>query len=505
MVFRETSEVCVHVKSGRHPVRPLRAASTMNPSPSQMVGHVATGAPLSSLPRNFGLHQRRPPLGTLVPSAPQSIAPRQVEPFFALNHGEGPRHEGQDMGALPFWELAYYEHHPAPRRSDAYPLTPDELSTRVIAGPSMANPSLGARENGLMPSRQKPTGQALTARPAPLSTTYSTLTNGASPVHQHRPHKAATLTVHSNDDSDVYVFKGTPVRPIKPARPRDVSERASQARPGSSGGFAKPSAKRRRPLVVEDIIDAGTAAISNPETTTPTTNLAASLRGGSREPSVAVTMETAPGTSASTTPRRPLQGRTERSVDARRIVGDDDFDRLIYGQEGAATPPPRRAPIHAETFNANGTGSARSPQVKGEDTRLYLSVDPRVHWNHNKPQEWYDKRMEEIRHRGGRKANFGKAASRMRSKRREEALVRSVTSFGQMDNEPGSERFGRPMDFCDVPEADLPDMVSSNPAWMKAVSWMRECREKSVERRKQIAQLQKQGRPWKHLLGPSDS
>ena len=130
-------------------------------------------------------------------------------------------------------------------------------------------------------------------------------------------------------------------------------------------------------------------------------------------------------------------------------------------------------------------------------------MDPRIHWTHPRSEEWHKKKQDEIRIRGTRKENYGKAAQRMHARRQRDTLLRGADPAAPATNDAGSSGFGRSMDFGDVPEAELPEMVKSNPEWLKAAAWMRKCRRKSLERQKEIERRRKSGLPWKGLVGAS--
>jgi hypothetical protein len=83
------------------------------------------------------------------------------------------------------------------------------------------------------------------------------------------------------------------------------------------------------------------------------------------------------------------------------------LDRFIYGQEGASQPPPGMV------------ARIENEPLKRENV-FYGQIDPRIHWTRPHSDEWYKKKEEEIQSRGGRKANFGKAAQRMREQRLKE-------------------------------------------------------------------------------------
>ena len=97
-------------------------------------------------------------------------------------------------------------------------------------------------------------------------------------------------------------------------------------------------------------------------------------------------------------------------------VSNLDFDSLIYGQEGAASPPrgvtvvPRAKP-------------PPPPKPEPPDEPFYAHIDPRLHWPQPHTAEWYEKKHQEIEARDGRKANFGKAAQRLKQQRQKEESV----------------------------------------------------------------------------------
>ncbi|KAB5577517.1 hypothetical protein GE09DRAFT_1213751 [Coniochaeta sp. 2T2.1] len=130
-----------------------------------------------------------------------------------------------------------------------------------------------------------------------------------------------------------------------------------------------------------------------------------------------------------------------------QTVSDLDFDSLIYGQEGAA-PPPRGVTVDPQK------ALKRPPPRKQPvppDELFYAHIDPRVHWPQVHSDEWYEKKMQEIQARGGRKANFGKAAERMR----EQTLREEAISW----------------------EDSLPEKIRQNPAWVRALRELRKQQE----------------------------
>ncbi|KAH8785629.1 hypothetical protein F5883DRAFT_515208 [Diaporthe sp. PMI_573] len=100
----------------------------------------------------------------------------------------------------------------------------------------------------------------------------------------------------------------------------------------------------------------------------------------------------------------PLEKQRQRLTETHDISALDGF---IYGQEGSSQPPP------------GIVATAEDEPLKRENV-FYGHIDPRTHWTRPRSDEWYKKKEEEIQARGGRKANFGKAAQRMREQRLKE-------------------------------------------------------------------------------------
>jgi len=187
-------------------------------------------------------------------------------------------------------------------------------------------------------------------------------------------------------------------------------------------------------------------------------------------------------TSRGTAMRRRPEGRVLRQ----RIIDNFDksqFDKLIYQQAGAAIPPSGVA------VGVSQTGQA----IERRDARLYLPIDPRIHWTQERSDEWYRKKRDEISRRPKRKANFGQAVQRMAARMKEARLARRSTTEGlaKRSVDPHSKTFGRNLDFGDVPEDDLPDYVKVNPAWRKACAWMRDCKEKSTQKQRELSRAAK--------------
>lgn len=108
------------------------------------------------------------------------------------------------------------------------------------------------------------------------------------------------------------------------------------------------------------------------------------------------------------------------------------LDAFIYAQSNASQPPP-------------GGSSIKCLEMKRQESVLYAPIDPRSHRMRPHSDAWYQQKEEEIRARGGRKANFGKATQRMK--------------YQGSINGPQT---------C---EAGLPDRVLKNENWVNALRW----------------------------------
>ncbi|KAK3307993.1 uncharacterized protein B0T15DRAFT_523181 [Chaetomium strumarium] len=119
------------------------------------------------------------------------------------------------------------------------------------------------------------------------------------------------------------------------------------------------------------------------------------------------------------------------------------FDALVYSQPGASTPPPG-----VELATIGPAEPPKSNHVKKDsikDEPLYLDIDPRIHWPQRHSAAWHAAKQREIRARGNKKANFGRAAESLR-RQRQEMVKRGVTF-----------------------EDTLPDKILENPAWVKVL------------------------------------
>jgi hypothetical protein len=75
-------------------------------------------------------------------------------------------------------------------------------------------------------------------------------------------------------------------------------------------------------------------------------------------------------------------------------------------------------------------------------------MDPRLHWPQPQTEEWYQRKLQKIEARGGRKANFGKAALRMKQLR----PLEPQKSFAE----------------C------LPEKIREDPVWLRALEKIHE-------------------------------
>jgi len=164
-------------------------------------------------------------------------------------------------------------------------------------------------------------------------------------------------------------------------------------------------------------------------------------------------------------PSAPSEAPPKKAKIIIKIPELSDFDMLIYSQPDARPPPPGysqlklkpkppvRVPsppqiqtvIEEDQFeDALFTPPPPAPPLKDEP--VYANIDPRIHWPQHHSAEWHAKKQVEIQARGGRKANFGRAAQRMREQR-------------QVQHVPSAEEF----------EASLPEKIAGNPAWVRAL------------------------------------
>ncbi|ODA81419.1 hypothetical protein RJ55_04384 [Drechmeria coniospora] len=159
---------------------------------------------------------------------------------------------------------------------------------------------------------------------------------------------------------------------------------------------------------------------------------------------------------------------TERSIICRekhydsRVLDAAAFDSALYRQHGVRKP----------TCVSISTSQQLSVPSSSED-RMYAHANPFIHLTHNRSEEWYEAKSQEIRSRGRRKDWFGKVVERQRwlHKKRQSASCKGDYSLRL---EPQPWTFNRPLDFGDVPQSELPDMVQQNPAWLEACAWFRE-------------------------------
>ncbi|KAK2736535.1 hypothetical protein CKAH01_07735 [Colletotrichum kahawae] len=226
-----------------------------------------------------------------------------------------------------------------------------------------------------------------------------------------------------------------------------------------------------------------------------------------RRPNLAIQSEQVLSASTEQWRTRPPASRKltceQQRVELCRTVDQHKFDAMIYTQPEAAPPPPEVFITPAPT-RSNSTSA-------GEESHkpFYMRIDPRIHWSHDRSDEWFEQKMEEIKARGGRKANFGKAAYRMRQQRlaeeryeAEQAIARALAARRGKDppkpppNPPMPWSHRRPMDFGDVPVEELPSYVRRNEDWLRATEWMRKSRDLSLK----AAALEAAGEPWEHLF-----
>lgn len=211
-------------------------------------------------------------------------------------------------------------------------------------------------------------------------------------------------------------------------------------------------------------------------------------------------------------PKAPLPNAMsceQRRLQLSATFDASKFDAMLYGQPEAARPPPGVFVPTAPAYHQSASAVAENRQP------FYMRLDPRIHWSHDRSEQWYERKMEEIKARAGRKANFGKAAQRMRQQRIAEekraaaeaeeaaAAAKQGRELPPPDNPCKPWSHHRHMDFGDVPEDELPSYVCKNEAWLRATAWMRENREKNLQKNKEAATLQAANESWGHLFPKS--
>ncbi|KAH6627061.1 hypothetical protein B0J18DRAFT_426400 [Chaetomium sp. MPI-SDFR-AT-0129] len=129
-------------------------------------------------------------------------------------------------------------------------------------------------------------------------------------------------------------------------------------------------------------------------------------------------------------------------------IDSSRFDSLIYSQPGAASPPPQLDLDTTVPVNPPDSYSAvNAPLKEDKDEALYLDIDPRIHWPQTHSQEWLTRKQAEIQARGNRKMNFGRAASTLRKRHRQQQQHAAVPF-----------------------EDSLPEKIAENPAWVRALT-----------------------------------
>ncbi|RKU49431.1 hypothetical protein DL546_006797 [Coniochaeta pulveracea] len=138
-------------------------------------------------------------------------------------------------------------------------------------------------------------------------------------------------------------------------------------------------------------------------------------------------------------PVGPISAKRPYSPPIPGTVSEQEFDSLIYSQQGAASPPPGVViqPVIQPP-------PPPEPPKESKDGPFFMHIDPRLHWPQPHSRAWYERKLEEIKARGGRKANFGKAVERIKA--------RGPVSF----------------------EDTLPQRVRDDPKWVRALKSLEE-------------------------------
>jgi hypothetical protein len=189
--------------------------------------------------------------------------------------------------------------------------------------------------------------------------------------------------------------------------------------------------------------------------------------------------EAKPTKPVSLSPRAKAEARKKRLL----VEFDSEaFDSLIYRQSSLQPPP-------------HVTVSSRMVKyhpLYGDQKPLYLPVNPAIHHMHKRSRAWYRKKCDEIRRRPKRKEWFGKVVERQRWLQALEVKKQEKIKQAQLDGTtppyipPEPRGVKRILDFGDLPEEELPEYVRSNPAWLKACAWFRECEDKATARQRHV-------------------
>ncbi|OAA68688.1 hypothetical protein SPI_00883 [Niveomyces insectorum RCEF 264] len=166
------------------------------------------------------------------------------------------------------------------------------------------------------------------------------------------------------------------------------------------------------------------------------------------------------------------------------------LDAYIYSQrqsgvdeaETALPPPPPPpgvvVPAKAEMAAAAAAAaeqvaflSACAPRTSSIPPArcIYAHMDPRVHWVRPRSSAWHAAKNKEIRARGGRKANVGKAAVRMASQRRIQRDGLGVAGNAEVPSPASPTDTRLAVAKLSVWEGDLPSEVQCNDSWMRVL------------------------------------
>jgi hypothetical protein len=172
--------------------------------------------------------------------------------------------------------------------------------------------------------------------------------------------------------------------------------------------------------------------------------------------------------------------RAKADTRKKKLVANFDpvaFDSMIYRQSRLC-PPPGVSLSSRIVKNGLSLGSGK---------QVYLPVNPAIHKMHKRSQHWYKEKCEVIRRRPNRKVWFGKVMARQRWLLAEEEKLEGSRQKAQRVGTappfkpPEPRRVKQILDFGDVPEEELPEHVRSNPTWLKACAWLRDCEEKASQ------------------------
>ncbi|TPX14413.1 uncharacterized protein E0L32_005377 [Thyridium curvatum] len=330
--------------------------------------------------------------------------------------------------------------------------------TRSFSGTNGYVPGAGAMANGY---RSASVGHTVGQRPQGAAGSTS-MNSAPGQTNQHAgEHRSGFWFASQWDKANP---SGLPGWPLKANGTHQVSDRAEpptrqayvsaeKTKDGlvqirgvsySSATFSKPHAEPhrtqnglQRPQSLEPKASASSTMPSvQPQSTSGEAQQARTPAGPLSEHPAAITGQT------KVAPQADSQSRKGQDLD------DIDLDSWIYNQEGASAPPPGLSLVPKKEMPA--------PHADPH----YGHIDPRTHWSRERSQAWHAAKQKEIKERGGRKANCGKAAERLAKQRK---------TSGEKEEDTAREE------------------VRENELWLRALQWVEKCDKQDWEKDKEAS------------------